>query len=577
MRKSAVGIGVALFLGYYGLVGCAMIEYKSPAKIPEVKAAPQPNQGDHPSPPALPEEAAVPAPVKEASAVPAEPLKLSVEAAIAMALENNAALQVEELSPAIARTQIDEQKAAFDPTLSGTFSYTRQRVERDLAVPIPITVIGGGGQPVTIGDWDRAVETGATTSSASGTVGIIEYLPTGTTINLGFAPSWTKVDNFTAGRGITGDTGTTGEMASTDFSVTQRLLRGGGLRVNLAGVRQARLAALASDYQLRSYVEALVAEVESTYWDYCLAQRQIKILEDSLAVAQRQADEVEERIRVGKLAETERAATDAEVAQRRSALIDGRGNLAQLRLALLRLLNPSTDALRNQAIELVSEPLMPDIPMDTVEMSVEFAQRMRPELNAARLAIQRNDLSVLTTRNGLLPQLDVFVTLSKDLTRTKYAEAIQAATRDLEDDSFRTGAGAQFSYPLGNRAARARMQRAELTRDGSEKALDNLAQLIEQDVRGAYVELGRAREQVAATSAMRRLQETVAQTELEKLRVGKSTSLLVSQAQRDLLAAQIGEIQAVRNFLKAIITTYRLDGSLLLRRAVECPGETAVE
>ncbi len=52
----------------------------------------------------------------------------------------------------------------------------------------------------------------------------------------------------------------------------------------------------------------LVAEVETTYWDYALAQRQIEIYTDSLKLAEQQMKETEERILIGKLAETELAA-----------------------------------------------------------------------------------------------------------------------------------------------------------------------------------------------------------------------------------------------------------------------------
>jgi hypothetical protein len=70
---------------------------------------------------------------------------------------------------------------------------------------------------------------------------------------------------------------------------------------------------------------------------------------------------------------------------------------------------------------------------------------------------------------------------------------------------------------------------------------------------------------IIATAATRESQE-------EKLRVGKSTSLLVAQAQRDLVASQIGEIQAITNYFKTLVALYRLEGSLLQRRGVSAPG-----
>ncbi|MBI5093793.1 MAG: TolC family protein [Candidatus Hydrogenedentes bacterium] len=202
---------------------------------------------------------------------------------------------------------------------------------------------------------------------------------------------------------------------------------------------------------------------------------------------------------------------------------------------------------------------------------------MRPDLNQARLLIKRDDLEVVKTKNGLLPQLDLFLTLAKDINNTSYAQSFLVSTEDRKDSRYTTQTGATFSYPIGNRAARARDRRAKLTRERDFRALANMAQLVEQDVRGGYVEVGRAHEQIAATSATRRLQDETLQVETEKFRVGKSTVLLVAQAQRDLLTAQINEVQAKTAYLKAIVNLYRLEGSLLERRGVRCPGSEPVE
>ena len=53
------------------------------------------------------------------------------------------------------------------------------------------------------------------------------------------------------------------------------------------------------------------------------------------------------------------------------------------------------------------------------------------------------------------------------------------------------------------------------------------------------------------------LQEQQLQTETEKLRLGQSTPLLVAQAQRDLTLSQLAEVQALVNYLKALVEIYR--------------------
>jgi outer membrane protein TolC len=199
--------------------------------------------------------------------------------------------------------------------------------------------------------------------------------------------------------------------------------------------------------------------------------------------------------------------------------------------------------------------------------------RMRPELNQARLGILRDDLELVRTQNGLLPLMDLFITLGK----SGYADSFGSSVSNVTDDNYDALAGLRFQYPFWNRDAKARHERAILSRDQTEKALANLSQLVEVDVRTAYIEVNRAKQQIAASSATRKFDEEKLRIETEKFRVGKSTSFLVAQAQRDLLVSRIAEVQALANYLKALIDLYRQDGSLLERRGISAPGRDMVE
>jgi outer membrane protein len=87
-------------------------------------------------------------------------------------------------------------------------------------------------------------------------------------------------------------------------------------------------------------------------------------------------------------------------------------------------------------------------------------------------------------------------------------------------------------------------------------------------VRKAYIDVNRTRQQIAASTATRQFQEEKNRIETEKFRVGRSTSFLVAQAQRDLLSSRIAEVKAVVDYLKALTDLFRMDGSLLARRGL---------
>jgi len=464
-------------------------------------------------------------------ALPAGPLDLTVREALLLALENNQGLRVERLNPPIRRTAEERARAAFDPVVSADLNYTRERAER----------------------------TDATTRSEtiSGTAGVDTLFPTGTTVTA-----------QAGGSRVNSSPGDDAGSARVGLTVTQALLEGRGRDVNLASLRQARLDVQVSEYELRGVAEALLADVESTYWDYVLAERQIAIYIESLKLADKQLAETEERIKVGKLAETERAAAQAEVALRREALINARSALATTRLRLLRLVNPPGADLWQRDVAVKDQPGAPTTTLDDVEDHVKLALRMRPEVNQAQLAIQRGDLELVRTRNGLLPKLDLFITLGK----TGYADSFSRAVGDLDGPGYEAALGLRFSQAVGNRDDRARHRRAVLDREQAAEAFRNLTQLVQVEVRSAHIEVNRAKEQVAATAATRRFKEETLRSETEKFRVGRSTSLLVAAAQRDLVGSQIAEIEALVNHLKALIDLYRLDGSLLDRRGIVAPG-----
>ncbi|MGA1823783.1 MAG: TolC family protein [bacterium] len=460
-------------------------------------------------------------------------LTISLKDAIPMALENNHALKVEQLTPSIRKTYEEEKESLFDPVLSLEATHSVEKSHQTSQTTGAIT---------------------STTDKETGAgVGISKLFPTGTNVDLELY-EWTDFygDQHTSRTGLT---------------VTQALLKGAGVKVNSVSIDQARLDTFLSRYELQSFTETLVSEVEQTYWDFALAHGQIEIFTESLRLAEQQMKETEERIQVGTLAQTEFAAAQAEVALRRENLINARSDCAKIHLNLLRLINPPGANLWDTKIVLSDHPMVPTVSLDTIDAHVEVALRCRPDLNQARLEEQKGNLEVVKTKNGLLPRLDFFITLG----RTGYSDSFSGSVKDIDKDGYDILAGLTLEYPFGRRDAKARHTRALLSQNQAEMAVRNLEQLAQIDVRTAYIEVIRSQEQVTATAATRRLQEEKLRAETEKFKVGKSTTLLVAQTQRDMVAGRISELKAIVSYLKALVQLYRLEGSLLDRRGISSP------
>jgi outer membrane protein TolC len=441
---------------------------------------------------------------------------LSLREAVLQALEHNPSLKAQRLVPALRRATVLEEQGLLDPVLTAEAGQT-----------LPTATAG---------------------APSSAEAGLSLSFATGTRLSAGLGAGWDPVS------------------AAYDVQVTQALLAGGRLSANLARVRQARLDVQASEHELRAFTENLVASVQRAYWDHYLALRQREIYRESLALAERQLEESRVRVQVGQIAPIELAAPRAEVVSRREALREGEVRVQTTRLILLQAILPQGADL-DAPLQLADSP-GPAGPLDELPRHLSLASRRRPELLQARLELERGELEVVRTRNGLLPRLDFFLALGGSGGGTGYTgsfgDTFPAAARDSS-----LSAGLSLELALGNRAARARAERARLDRAQAEESLHGLERTVEADVRAAWLEAGFAAERVSSSAELRQLQEQKLAAETEKFRGGASTTFLVAQAQRDLLASQLAEAQAAVGHLLAVVTLYRLEGTLLERMGIE--------
>jgi len=461
------------------------------------------------------------------------PVDLTIEQAVMLTLRNNRDLAVREVNPAIAGTFARIERGEYDPEVFAQMEYFEEKATE--------TSRATGEQFGVQGEDVEAV------------AGIRQKLPTGTDIEVALEHDRSRSDRAPDQ-----------QTARVGLSVTQSLLRGFGPAVNLVSVRQAELDVLASIYELRGFTEALLADTEIAYWQYVLTEQEIAIFEESLSVVEQERDEIEQKIDVGLLPKTEAAAARAQVATHEQSLIDARSLLEERRLKLLRKISMESDRQFEYKINATSDPFVRPEPITDLSDRLALADQSRPDLNEARLRKKQNRLETIVTRNGLMPELDLFVALG----RTGYADNFSDSFRELDSNTYDVSAGIRLSSYVGNRSAKAKDYAARLSWRQTADAVANLAQMIELQVRLAVNEVERTRQQISASRATRVLEEEKLQAEIERFDVGAGTSLLVAQARRDLLISRIAEVRSVVNYRMALVNLYLAEGSLLERRAV---------
>ena len=119
--------------------------------------------------------------------------------------------------------------------------------------------------------------------------------------------------------------------------------------------------------------------------------------------------------------------------------------------------------------------------------------------------------------------------------------------------------GVTMSYPLGGNTQETNLARAKLQYDQAKSQLQNLEMQIGTQVRDAARQVQTNAKRVDSARAARDLAEQRLAAEEKKFAAGMSTNFLVTQAQRDLAVAEVGELRSIADYRQSIIELDRVE------------------
>ena len=126
----------------------------------------------------------------------------------------------------------------------------------------------------------------------------------------------------------------------------------------------------------------------------------------------------------------------------------------------------------------------------------------------------------------------------------------QAFSRDYPTWSL----GVTVSYPLGHSYEEASLARAEIERQQVAQRIASLRLQTAETVRQAARQVRSTAERVDAARASATLAEQRFEAEQRRYDVGLSTTFLVTQAQRDLLQAQVNLLQTTLDYQSSLVS-----------------------
>jgi outer membrane protein len=387
--------------------------------------------------------------------------------------------------------------------------------------------VSSNGSTAALGSTGTtAGKTTTTISDASGTV--TELLPTGAAINLAANYDLTSTDTAKPGRSY-----------GWNINLTQPLLKGGGLDVNLASVRTARLNEQGNILSLKDTLMNTLTSVVKAYRTYVQAIKSLEISRQSLERSRELITTNRELIAAGRMAAIEIVQSEADLANKEFSQLSAENAVDAARLALTK----AIDIDKNSRINPVTEAKISDVPYSFAQAS-KLAFENRPDYQRALLGYEAAKIQLVTAKNSTLWDLSLTGSYAENYTRNN------ALGSDSSIGNWT--AGLKLTVPIGDLS----IQQAYIAADiGLKKMVNDLAkqrESIEIEVQDALRTAEMNHRQIKLAILSRTLSEKKVEIETEKLKAGRSTNFQLVSYQNDLVNAQNGELGAVINYLNAL-------------------------
>ncbi len=195
------------------------------------------------------------------------------------------------------------------------------------------------------------------------------------------------------------------------LSVTQPLLRGFGTAVNRRFIRIAKNNEKVSDLVFKQQLIDTVSGVIRLYQDLVALNEDVVNRRETLSLAQRLYEDNKNKVDVGTLAPVELTRAQAQVAAARQDLINAEGFVRQQELILLSVLTRrfTADPILHAVRVIPTDPLITpgDTSLPPASDLINAANANRPDLLYTGIQIDNSNIALEGSRNELRPEVDL--------------------------------------------------------------------------------------------------------------------------------------------------------------------------
>jgi outer membrane protein TolC len=363
------------------------------------------------------------------------------------------------------------------------------------------------------------------------------------------------------------------------LTVTQPLLRGSGMNLNRRFIRIAGNEQKITGLLFQQQLVLTVYGVIRLYTDLVALNEDERVKAETVALAEKLLSDVKAQVEEGTLAPVESTRASAQVFSTRQDLINARGlreeQEAILKNVITRRGNADPEVQSAHIIPTDTLTIPQTDEVRPIQDLTSDALAKRPDLGQAQLQVANSQIGLEGSRSLTKPQLDLVgimqnSALAGDINPflpgadPTLITGYGGALNQIFTRRYPTyGVGVQLTLPIHNRVAEADLARDELLVKQNDIRLRQLQNQARLEVEDALIAMRRARASYDAAVEARRLQQESLEAEQAKFEVGASTSFFVIQYESLLAQARSTEVAARSSYVKAKAALQRAMGTIL--------------
>lgn len=360
-------------------------------------------------------------------------------------------------------------------------------------------------------------------------------------------------------------------------ALQQQLLAGFGFGPNLRYLRIAKNNQKISDQAFKLQVITTITQIADMYWDLVAAYEDEGVKSRALDFAQQTLENGRKQLQLQAIPAMDVMKDEAEVANREQDL-----TIAKTALQFQELL------IKNALTKNLDDPIleaMPVHPTDSIASdntpasgttanSIAEALQNRIELSESDIDLQNRQISRSAARNALLPSVALTAYYggtglagppnpSAGIPSTSppdWSGAVSNAFNNTAPDYY---VGLSVNIPIRNRVAKSDQYRAELETRQAELRMQQLKKQIRIEVRNAEYALEQSKARVDSARKARDLAQKTFDITAKEQELGAGSNLQTLTARRDLSAAESTLVAAMTAYQKAKIELDRSLGTTL--------------